>query len=90
VGGCRKLLNGELHDFYASSRTIRAIKSRKVRWTGHVTRMEDMSNSYSILVGKPWKKRPFGRPRRIWEDKIRLEGLYRVYLTQGRDQWRLL
>jgi hypothetical protein len=48
-----KLHNEELHDLYSSPSIIRIIKSRKVRWAGHVARMEEMRNAYRLLVGKP-------------------------------------
>jgi hypothetical protein len=60
TGGWRKLHN-ELRNFYTSPRIIRIIKSRRMRWTGHVARMGDKRNAYRVLVGKP---EPLGRPRR--------------------------
>jgi len=52
---------------YASPNTVRAIKSRRKGWAGHVARMDAMRNAYKILVGKPEGKRPLGRPRHRWE-----------------------
>jgi hypothetical protein len=49
------------------------IKSKRMRWTGHVARMGEKSNAYRILVGKPEGKRPLGRPRRRWDDNIRMD-----------------
>jgi hypothetical protein len=49
------------------------IKSRKMRWTGHVARMDEKSNAYRTLVGKPEKIRPLGRPRRRWMDNIKMD-----------------
>jgi hypothetical protein len=60
----RKLLNEELHNLYSSPNIIRMIKSRRMRWKGHVARIGEKSNAYRILVGKPESKRPQGRPRR--------------------------
>jgi hypothetical protein len=60
IGGWRKLHNEELHYLYSSTSIIRMIKSRRMRWTGHVARMEDNRNEYRILVGKPEGKRPLG------------------------------
>jgi hypothetical protein len=67
--GWRKLHNVELHNLYSSPSIIRMIKSRMMRWTGHVTRMGEKGNTYRILVGKPEGKRPLGRPRHRWEVK---------------------
>jgi hypothetical protein len=64
IGGWRKLHNGELHNLYCSPSIIRMMKSRRVRWAGHVARMEEKRNAYRVLVGKPEEKRPLGRPRR--------------------------
>jgi hypothetical protein len=68
------------------------IKSRRMRWTGHVARMREKRNAYRILVGKPEGKRPLGRPRRRWEDNIRTDriGMDWIDLAQDRDQWRAL
>jgi hypothetical protein len=70
VIGRRKLHNEELHNFYCLPSIIRIIKSRRMRWAGHVARMGEKRNAYRILVGKPEGKRPLGRPRRRWEDNI--------------------
>jgi hypothetical protein len=67
----RKLRNGEIHNLYASPHIIRQIKSRRMRWAGHVARMEECRNVYRVLVGKPEGKRPHERPRRRWEDGIK-------------------
>jgi hypothetical protein len=68
IGGWRKLHNEELHNLYCLPSIIRIIKSRRMRWAGHVARMGVKRNAYRILVGKPEGKRPLGRPRRRWED----------------------
>jgi hypothetical protein len=60
----RKLTNEELHNLYSSSNIIRMIKSRRMRWTGHVARMREKRNAYRILVGNLEGKSPLGRPRR--------------------------
>jgi hypothetical protein len=60
----RKLHNEELRDLYSSPSIIRIIKSRKMRWTGHVPRMGEKRNAYRLLAGTPEGKRPLGRPRR--------------------------
>ena len=63
TGEGRKLHNEELNDLYCSSNIVRVIKSRGMRWVGHVARMEERRGSYRVLVGKPEGKRPFRRPR---------------------------
>jgi hypothetical protein len=72
VGGWRRLHNKEFHDLYASPYIIRVIISRRMRLEGHVARMGKMRNSYKILVVKPDGKGPHGRPRRRWEDNIKI------------------
>jgi hypothetical protein len=72
IGGWRKLHNEELYNLYFSSSIIRIIKSRRMRWVWHVARMGEKSNAHRILVGKPEGNRPLGRPRRWWEDNIRI------------------
>jgi hypothetical protein len=73
TGGSRKLHNEELRDLYSSPSIIRIIKSRRMRWAGHVARMGENRNAYSLLVGKPEGKKPLGRPRRRWLDNVRLD-----------------
>jgi hypothetical protein len=67
TGGWRKLHNEELHNLYSSPNIIRIIKSRRMRWAGHVYRYR-----YRLLVGKREEKRPLGRPRRRWMDNIKM------------------
>jgi hypothetical protein len=59
--------------FYSSPNIIRIIKSRRMRWAGHVARMGEKRNAYRILAGKPEGKRPLGRPRRRWVDNIKID-----------------
>jgi hypothetical protein len=73
TGGWRKLHNEELHNLYSSPSIIRMIKSRRMRWAGHVARMGEKRTAYRILVGKPEGKRPLGRPRRRWVDNIKMD-----------------
>jgi hypothetical protein len=73
TGEMRKLHNEELNDLYPSPKTVRVIKSRKIRWTGHVARMGERRGVYRVLVGKPERKRPLGRPRRKREDNIKMD-----------------
>jgi hypothetical protein len=54
-----------------SPNIIWAIKSTRIRWTGRVTSMGDRTGAYTVLVGKPDRKRPLGRPRHGWEDNIK-------------------
>jgi hypothetical protein len=65
TGGWRKLHNEKLHNLYSWPSIIRIIKSRRMRWVGHVARMGEKRNVYRLLVGKPEGKRPLGRPRRM-------------------------
>jgi hypothetical protein len=73
TGGWRKLHNEELHNLYYSLSIIRIIKSRRMRWAGHVARMGEKRNVYRLLVGNPEGKRPLGRPRRRWTDNIKMD-----------------
>jgi hypothetical protein len=72
TGGWRKLHNEELHNLYSSPCIIRVIKSRRMRWAGHVAWMGEKRNVYRLLVGKPEGKRPLGRPRCRWIDNIKI------------------
>jgi len=69
----RKLHNEELNDLYCSPNIVRVIKSRRMRWAGHVACMGEGRGVYRVLVGKPEGKRPLGRPRRRWEDDIKMD-----------------
>ena len=66
TGEWRKLHNEELNDLYSTPNVVRVIKSRIMRWAGHVARMEEGRGVLKGLVGKPEGKRPLGRPRRRW------------------------
>jgi hypothetical protein len=97
TGGWRKLHNEELHNLYSSSSIIRIIKSRRLRWAGHVARMGEKRNVYRLLVGKSEGRRPLGKPRRRWRDNIKMDlleiGLNVVDwigLAQDRYSWRAL
>ncbi|KAJ4427168.1 hypothetical protein ANN_24784 [Periplaneta americana] len=74
TGEWRKLHNAELHALYSSPDIIRNIKFRRLRWAGHVARMGESRNAHRVLVGMPEGKRPLGRPRRRWEDNIKMDG----------------
>jgi hypothetical protein len=72
-GSWRKLHNDELHSLYSSLNIVRVIKSMKTRWVGHVTRTGEGRGVYRVLIGRPEWKRPLGRPRRRWEDNIKMD-----------------
>jgi hypothetical protein len=69
----RRLHKEELNDLYSSPNSIRVIKSRRLRWAGHVARMGEERDAYRILEGRPEGRRPLGRPRRRWEDNIKID-----------------
>ena len=73
AGVWRKLHNEELNDLYCSPNVVRLIKSRRMRWVGRVARVGERRVVYRVLVGKPEGKRPLGRPRRRWEDTIKMD-----------------
>jgi hypothetical protein len=72
-GSWRKLRNDELHGLYSSPNIVRVIKPRRMRWAGHVARMGEGRGVYRVLVGRPEGKRSLGRPRRRWEDNIKMD-----------------
>jgi hypothetical protein len=95
TGEWRKLHNEELHNLYSYPDIIRLIKSRRMRWAGHVARMGEERKVYKVLVGKTEEKRPLGRTRRRWEDGIRMDlreihlgSVDWIRLSQDRDRWR--
>jgi hypothetical protein len=72
-GSWRKLHNDELHSLYSSPNIVRVIKSRRMRWAGHVARVGEERGVYRALIGRPEGKRPLGKPRRRWEDNIKMD-----------------
>jgi len=97
TGEWKRLHNEELNDLYSSPNIVGVIKSRRMRWAGHVARKGEERGVYRVLVGKSEGKRPLGRPRRRWVDNIRM-ALQEVGcgyvdwigLAQDRDKWRTL
>jgi hypothetical protein len=89
----RKLHNDELHSLYSSPNIVRVIKSRRMRWVGHVALVGEGRGVYRVLVGRPKGKRPLGRPRHMWVDNIKLDlreigidGVNWIHLAQDRVQ----
>ena len=95
TGEWRKLHNEELNDLHSLPNIVRVVKSRRMRWAGHVARMGEDRGVHRVLVGKPEGKRPLGRRR--WKDNIKMD-LQEVgggrgdwmELAQIRDRWRAL
>jgi len=97
TGERRKLHNEELNDLYSLPNIVRVVKSRRMRWAGHLARMGEDRGVRRVLVEKPDRKRPLGRPRRRWKDNIKMD-LQEVgggrgdwmELAQDKDRWRAL
>jgi hypothetical protein len=96
-GGWRKLHNEELHNLYSSPSIIRIIKSRGMRWAGHLARTGEKRNVYRLLIGKPEGKRPLGRPRCRWMSNMKMDFLEIemnvvdwIGLAQDKYWWRAL
>jgi hypothetical protein len=94
TGEWRKLHSEKLRNLYSSPHIIRQVKSRRMRWVGHVAHMGEERNVYRVLIGKPEIKRPLGRPRRRWDDGIRMDlreigwgSVDWIQLAQDRDRW---
>jgi hypothetical protein len=91
----RKLHKEEVRDLYSLQSIIRIMKSRRMRWTGHVARMGEKRNAYRLLVGTSEGRRPVERPRRRWVDNIKMHfldigwgGVDWIDPAQDRDKWR--
>ena len=88
--------NEELNDLYSSRNIVRVIKSRRMRWAGHVARMGEERGMYRVLLGNPEGRRPLGRPRRGWVDitmdlqEVGCGYMDWIGLAQDRDSWRTL
>ena len=96
-GEWRKLHNEELNDLYCSPNIVRVIKKSRMRWAGHVARVGESRGVYRVSVEKPERKRPLGRPRRKWDDNIKMDlkdvgcgGMDWIEVAQDRDRWRAL
>jgi hypothetical protein len=94
MGEWKKLHNRQLHNLYSSPDIIWQIKSRRMRWAGHVARSGEGRNVYRVLVGMLEGKRPLERPRHGWEDGIKMDlreiglgGVEWIHLAQDRDRW---
>jgi hypothetical protein len=94
-GSWRKLHNDELHSLYSSPNIVRVIRSSRMRWAGHVERMDEGRGVYRVLVGRSEGKRPLRKPRRRWEDNIKMDlreigidGANWIRLAQDRVWWR--
>jgi hypothetical protein len=97
IGNWRRLHNEEVNNLYSSPSIITVIKSRRMKWVGHVARIGEKINAYRILVEKPEGKRPLGRPRRRWAENNKMDlreigwnGVDGIDRAQDRDQWRAL
>jgi hypothetical protein len=84
----------ELNDLYSSPKVVRVIKSRRIRWAGHVARIGGGTRRIQGFCGKPEGKRPLGRSRRRWEDNVKMDlqevgcgGMDWIELAQDRDRW---
>jgi hypothetical protein len=98
TGEWRRLHKKELYALYSSPIIIRVMKSRRLRWAEHVARIGERRSAYRALVGKPEGRRPLERPRRKWEDNIKMDrrevgwggGMDWINLAQDKDRWRSL
>jgi hypothetical protein len=95
TGESRSLHNQELNGLHSSPNVIRVIKSRRMRWAGHVTHVGEKREAYRILMGRPEGRIPLGRPSRRWEDNIKMdlqevgwEGVDWIDMSQDRDRCR--
>jgi hypothetical protein len=96
TGKWTRLHNEELNVLYSSPNIIQVIKSRRMRWKGHIPRMGEKRGAYRILVGRPKGRRQLWRPRRRWEDNIKMDfktwdaGMDWIQLAHYTDRWRAI
>ena len=97
TGEWRKLHNEDLNDLYSSPNFVPVIKLRRMGWAGHVERVVERSGARRVLVGETDGRRLLGRPRRRWEDNMKMDlqevgcgGMDWIGLAQDRDRWRAL
>ena len=97
MGEWRRLYNEEPNDLHCSPNIVRVIKSRRMRWAGHVAHMGEERGVYRVLVGKSEGRRPLGRRRHGWVDNIRMDlqevgcgYMDWIGLAQDRGRWRTL
>ena len=97
TGKWSKLHNEELNDLYCSPNMFRVIKTRSMRWAGHVARKGERRGVYRVMVGKPEGKRLLGRPRGRWKNNVKMRlqkvgwgGMNWIDLAQDRDRWRAI
>ena len=97
TGEWRKLCNEELNVLYSSPNTFRVIKSRQMKWAGYVALIGERRGVHRVLVGRPERKRPLGRPRPRWDDNIEMDlqavgcvCMDRIELDRDRDRWQAL
>jgi hypothetical protein len=93
TGDWERLHNEELYDVQSSPNIIRVIRSRRMKWAGHVANMGGRRNAYRVLVDRPDEKRSLGRPKHRWEDNIKVDlqvggwgGMDLIALAQNRDR----
>ena len=94
TGEWRRFHTEELFDLYSSPNIVWVIKSRRMKWAGHVARMGEERGVYRVLVGKPEGRRPLGRPRCRWVNNVRMDlqevgcgYMDWIGLAQDRDRW---
>jgi len=97
TGEWRKLHNEDLNELHSSPNIVWVIKSRRMRWEGHVARMGDRRGIFRVLVGEPEGNRSLGRLMHRWEDNIKMDlqevgcgGMDWIVLAQDRDRWQAL
>ena len=88
TGEWRKLHNEEFNDLYSSHNIVRVIKSRRMKWAGYVARMRDRIGAHRVLVGRPERRRPLGRPRRRPEIMLKYMLMWNGTWTGLAQDWK--